>query len=61
MVLAQVLPQIANRRHKTCQMENEQVKHCLELVEPTIYGQKPSISFTTDQSVKLAFMMFTRL
>lgn len=41
MVLAQVLPQITNRRHKTCQMENEQVKHCLELVEHTIYGQRP--------------------
>jgi len=41
MVLAQVLPQITNIRHKACQMENKQVKHCLELVEPTIYGQRP--------------------
>lgn len=30
-------------------MENEQIKHCLELVEPRIYGQRP-YSQTISQS-----------
>ena len=49
---------------KLAKWKNEQVKHCLELVEHTIYGPKalqPNISFTIDQSVRLAFMIFTRL